>query len=153
VHVAEAHSFLGAFQRYAAQPLTDAEADVYVEQSAVLARLLGATDVPTSIAGPHEAMAGYRPVLRATDAALDAARFLLLDPPLPWSARPGYGLLAAGGVALLPGWARRELRLPVAGPAQTVAGGLGRVGTGVVRWAMAGVAEERRVVAEEARAG
>jgi len=61
-------------------------------------------------------------------------------------------LLAAGGVALLPEWARRELRLPTARTGEVVAGGLGRVGTGVVRWAMAGVAEER-AVAEEARAG
>ena len=153
VHVAEAYCFLTAFQRYASEPLSAVEADRYVEQSAVVARLLGATDVPTSVAGLESALEGHRPVLRATDAARDAARFLLLDPPLPWTARPGYGLLAAGGVALLPGWARRELRLPVAGPGEAVAGGLGRVGTGVVRWAMAGVAEERRVVAEEARAG
>ncbi len=153
VHVAEAYSFLGAFQRYAAEPLADEEADRYVEQSAVVARLLGATDVPVSVAGLHEALASYRPELRATDAALDAARFLLLDPPLPWTARPGYGLLAAGGVALLPGWARRELRLPLAGPGLAAAGGLGRLGTGVVRWAMAGVAEERQVVADQARAG
>ena len=153
MHVAEAHSFLAAFQRYGAQPLTAEEADRYVEQSAVVARLLGATEVPTTVAGLEAALRGYRPVLHASDAARDAARFLLLDPPLPWTARPGYGLLAAGGVALLPGWARRELRLPLAGPGQAVAGELGRVGTGVVRWAMAGVAEERRVLAEDVRAG
>jgi uncharacterized protein (DUF2236 family) len=150
VHVAEATCFLAAFQQYAAEPLTPADADRYVEQSAVVARRLGAADVPVTVASLEAALDGYRPVLRASDAARDAARFLLLDPPLPWTARPGYGLLAAGGVALLPAWARRELRLPVAGPARVVAGGLGRVGTGVVRWAMAGVAEERRVAAEEA---
>ncbi len=151
VHVAEAYCFLTAFQRYASEPLSAVEADRYVEQSAVVARLLGATHVPTSVVGLESALEGHRPVLRATDAARDAARFLLLDPPLPWAARPGYGLLAAGGVGLLPGWARRELRLPVAGPGEAVAGRLGRVGTGVVRWAMGGVAEERRVVAEERR--
>ena len=153
VHVAEARSFLGAYQRYATHPLTDAEADRYVEQAAVVARLLGATEVPTSVADLESALEHYRPVLRATEAARDAARFLLLDPPLSWTARPGYGLLAAGGVALLPEWARRELRLPRARPGEVVAGGLGRVGTGVVRWAMAGVAEERAAAAEEARAG
>ncbi len=148
VHVAEVTSFLGAFQRYAAVPLTDLEADRYVEQAALVARLLGATEVPTDVGGLRTALASYRPVLRATPAARDAARFLLLDPPLPWTARPGYGLVAAGGVAVLPRWARRELRLPVTTPSRRVAGGLGRLGTGVIRWAMAGVAEERQVVGD-----
>jgi uncharacterized protein (DUF2236 family) len=152
VHVAEAHSFLASYQRYAAEPLTPREADRYVEQSAVVARRLGAGDVPTDAAGLAAALESYRPVLEATPAARDAARFLLLDPPLPWTARPGYWLLAAGGVALLPKWARRELRLPAAGPAPAVAGGLGRVGTRLVRWAMAGVAEERHAAVQEARA-
>jgi hypothetical protein len=37
---------------------------------------------------------------------------LLLTPPLPAAARPPYTLLAAAAVSLLPGWARRPLRLP-----------------------------------------
>ena len=147
VHVAEAHSFLAAYQRYASTPLTSEESDTYVEQSAVVARRLGAVDVPTSVADLRSALAAYRPELEATDEARDAARFLLLDPPLPWAARPGYGLIATGGVAVLPGWARLALRLPVVGPVATVAQQVGRLGTGAVRWAMAGVAEERRVTA------
>jgi uncharacterized protein (DUF2236 family) len=147
VHVAEAFAFLGAYQRYASSPLSASEADRYVEQSAVVARKLGAVDVPTDVAGLLDALEGYRPVLRASDDARDAARFLLLDPPLPWAVRPGYGLIASGGVALLPDWARRELRLPVTRPVAGLAGVLGLVGTKAVRWGMAGVAEERRVAA------
>jgi uncharacterized protein (DUF2236 family) len=150
VHVAEAWSFLGAFQRYAATPLTPAEADTYVAQSAVVAEQLGAVDVPVTVAGLANALEAHRPRLRATPAAQDAARFLLLDPPLPWTARPGYGLIASGGVALLPGWARRELRLPVAGPVAGAAGVLGLVGTRAVRWAMDGVAQERGLAADPA---
>ncbi|GAA4403288.1 oxygenase MpaB family protein [Fodinibacter luteus] len=148
VHVAEAYSFLTAHQRYSPEPLTAAEADTYVEQAAVVARRLGATEVPTTVAGLDAALTAFRPELEATDAARDAARFLLLDPPLPWAARPGYGLIATGGVAVLPAWARRTLDLPLAGPLGPVAGGIGRLGTGAVRWAMAGVAEERQLVAE-----
>jgi uncharacterized protein (DUF2236 family) len=147
VHVAEASSFLAAYQQYAADPLTPAEADTYVEQSALVAGLLGAADLPTTVSGLHDALTGFRPELEATPAARDAARFLLLDPPLPWAARPGYGLIATGGVALLPGWARLALRLPVAGPVTLAARGLGGLGTRAVRWAMAGVAEERQVAA------
>lgn len=145
VHVAEATSFLGAYQRWSPTPLSAEEADRYVEQSAVVARLLGAQDVPTDVASLDAALAAYRPVLRASPDALDAARFLLLDPPLPWVARPGYGLIASGGVALLPGWARRALRLPVPGPVAGLAGLLGLVGTRAVAWGMAGLAEERQV--------
>ena len=36
VHITEVDSFLTAFQRYAAEPLTDAEAALYVEQAAVV---------------------------------------------------------------------------------------------------------------------
>ncbi len=145
VHVAEAWSFLSAYQRYATTPLTAEEADRYVEQSGVVARRLGALEVPTDVTGLVGALEGYRPALRATAAARDAARFLLLDPPLPWAARPGYGLLASGGVAVLPPWARRQLRLPLTGVAAGAAGTLGLVGTKAVRWAMAGVAQERQV--------
>jgi uncharacterized protein (DUF2236 family) len=147
VHVAEAHSFLTAHQRYALAPLTPAEADTYVAQSALVAGRLGALDLPTTVAELAGALAAYRPELEATPQAREAARFLLLDPPLPWPARPGYGLIASGGVAVLPGWARRALRLPAGGPAALLAGGAGHVGTRAVRWAMAGVAEERQVAA------
>lgn len=150
VHVAEATSFLTAYQRYAATPLTAEEADTYVAQSALVAERLGARHMPRDVASLRAALEAYRPELEASPAARDAARFLLLDPPLPWTARPGYGLIASGGVALLPGWARRELRLPVLGPGRSVAAALGQVGTGVVRWAMAGVAEERQSLAEGA---
>ena len=150
VHVAEARSFLTAYQRYAVQPLTTEEADTYVEQSALVAGRLGATEVPTTVAGLDAALTAYRVELEATPEARDAARFLLLDPPLPWSARPGYGLIASGGVAVLPSWARRALRLPVEGPLARLAGGAGRVGTSAVRWAMAGVAAERQLAADGA---
>jgi uncharacterized protein (DUF2236 family) len=97
------------------------------------------------VAELEEALAAYRPELEATDEARAAARFLLLDPPLPWAARPGYGLIASGGVALLPHWARRALRLPAGRPVTALAGGAGQVGTRAVRWAMAGVAQERQL--------
>ncbi|GAB3262466.1 oxygenase MpaB family protein [Alteromonas gracilis] len=137
VHIAEVDSFLTCFQAYAAEPLDDAEADTYVAQAAVVAEELGVIDAPRDVASLKQALEDYRPELRATEACRDTARFLLLDPPLPLTARPGYGLLATGAVATLPGWARRELRLPPRGVWDLAGRGVGRVGTGVVRWAMA----------------
>ena len=87
-----------------------------------------------------EMIAAYRPELEATPAAIDTARFLLKEPPLPWIAKPGYGLLASGAVALLPDWARAELEIGGAlnravGPAA------GSIATKAVRWSMG---DERR---------
>lgn len=147
VHLAEVDSFLRAYQVFGPEPLSAAEADRYVAQSGEVAARLGATTPPATVAELDRRLAEFRPELAATTASRDAARFLLLDPPLPLAARPGYGLLAAGAVASLPGWARRELRLP---PPFVVwdwpSLRLGVAGAGVVRWAMgdASVDRERR---------
>ena len=139
VHVAEVRSFLSAFQAYAATPLTPDEADLYVRQTNVAAELLGATDLPQTVAELDERIEAYRPELESTAAAREATRFMLLNPPVPLLARPGYGLIAAGGIALLPGWARRSLMLPVHGPGLRVAARAGAVSTALVRWGMAGL--------------
>src|SRR6478736_214270 len=97
VHVAEVDSCLRAFQAFAAVPLSDAEADVYVRQAGVPASRLGVPTTPASVAELRAVLASYRPELEATDAAREAARFLLLNPPLPLYARPGYGTIASGG--------------------------------------------------------
>lgn len=144
VHVAEVDSFLRAHQAFGARPLSPPDADRYVEQTAVPARLLGVPDPPTEVHGLREALDSYRAELEPTTAAQEAARFLLLNPPLPLVARPGYGTLACGGVSLLPDWARRMLGIPGPSPAaRLVAHALGRVGTAAVRWGMDGLENHR----------
>lgn len=140
VHVAEAVSFLDAYQAFSGSPLTEEEADRYVAQAGVSAGHLGVPDPPSSVRELRDVLEAYRPELEATDAAREAARFLLADPPLPVVSRPGYWAIAAGGVALLPPWSRSELGLP-ASPvlSRVVLSPLGRVSTSTVRWAMAGV--------------
>jgi len=135
VHVAEVDSFLTAHQRYGAQPLTPAEADRYVAQAARVARAVGAEDVPASQAELAAAIAAYRPALRGTAQARDAARYLLLSPPLPLPARPAYAVLATVAVSLLPWWARWPLRLPWLPIAEaTVVRAVGHTATGTIRW-------------------
>ncbi len=140
VHLAEADSFLRAHQSFGAAPLSKAEADTYVAQAAVPARRLGVPDPPVTVAELSAGLDAYRGELRASEAALEAARFLLQDPPLPVLARPGYWTLAAGAVALLPAWARAELQLDLpANLSDTLGRPLGRLSVGVVRWALAAV--------------
>lgn len=133
VHIAEAWSFLAGHERYGASPLNPDEADTYVAQSAVSAAALGATGLPTSVAELQAALDSVRSELRATPAALDAAGFLLREPPLGPAVRPAYRLLALGAVDLLPPWAREELQLT----RPRGAGAAGAVGTRVVRWSLA----------------
>ena len=148
VHVAEVDSFLTAHQRYAVEPLTASEADTYVAQSALVAGRLGATDLPTTVAELGDALDGL-PARARGDRRGPGGRPVPAARPARcrWAARPGYGLIASGGVALLPRWARRALRLPAGGPVTALAGGAGHVGTRAVRWAMAGVAQERQLAA------
>ncbi|WP_324290391.1 oxygenase MpaB family protein [Streptomyces sp. H27-H1] len=70
--------------------------------------------------------------------ALDAARFILRHPPLPWPARAPPALLAANAITLLPPWASALLGLrPVTGPRTTCARLSGHALTRTIRWAMA----------------
>lgn len=145
VHATEADSFLTAYQRYAVVPLADAEADLYVQQGGIVASALGVVDPPTTVAELKACIEGYRPELESTAAAREAARFLLVHPPLPLAARPGYAALAAGAVAMLPRWARQPLRLPWLPVTERLVGRpLGGVATSAVRWAMADATDERR---------
>jgi uncharacterized protein (DUF2236 family) len=110
--VAEVDSFLRSHTRFGAQPLNQEDRDRYVSDMARIALALGATDPPRNQAELAARIQAYRPELRSTPEAREAARFLLLTPPLPIIARPGYGVLAAAAVSTLPRWARVPLRVP-----------------------------------------
>jgi uncharacterized protein (DUF2236 family) len=112
VHVAEVDSFLHTYQRYGASSLDQAGRDGYVADSARVAAALGVVDPPTTEAQVQAELEAYRSELQGTPEARDAARFMLLTPPLPLAVRAPYGVLAAAAVASLPRWARRPLRLP-----------------------------------------
>ena len=137
VHVAEVDSFLTAHQVYGKQPLDQAGRDEYVAQTAVVARMLGVLEPPTTEAELAERLAAYRPELVATDHAREAVRYVVLRPPLPVAARPAYGVLVAAAVGLLPRWTRRPLGLPwLPVSERTVVRVLGSLATGTIRWVM-----------------
>ncbi len=120
VHVTEVDSFLTAHQRYGRAPLEPERADRYVAEMAVVARALGAEDVPETTDALAASIRSFRPELHAGRQARDAVRFLLL-PPLPAPALPPYGVLCSAAITTLPGWARWQLRLPVAPLAEPLA--------------------------------
>ncbi|WP_234332585.1 oxygenase MpaB family protein [Streptomyces sp. NRRL S-87] len=137
VHIAEVDSFLRAYQQYGAGQLDAAERDAYVAGAARVARALGVTGPPGTVAELTERIEAFRPELRGTEEARAAARFLLLHPPLPWPARPPYALLAAAAVALLPPWAREPLGLPLLPRTERwCVRPAGAAVTATIRWAM-----------------
>jgi uncharacterized protein (DUF2236 family) len=118
VHNCEVDSLLTCARR-AGVPLTDADADRYVEEQAVAAWLVGVPDelVPHSMADLAAYFSSIRPTLAATSAALEGVRTLFLPPMPGWvqvltPARPAWVALAGFGFATLPGWARRMFALP-----------------------------------------
>ena len=138
VHIAEADSFLRAHTRFGAHPLDQAGRDGYVADMALIGSELGVPDPPRTEAELAERITQYRAELAATAQAREAARFLLVNPPLPAIARAPYGVLAAAAVSLLPPWARRPLRLPRLPVTEAVVvRPAGRAMVQAIRWAMA----------------
>ena len=137
VHIAEVDSFLLAHQLYGASPLDQSGRDGYVADTARVATALGVLDPPLTEKELRDRIEAYRPELSSTPAAREAARFLLLTPPLPIAARAPYGLLAATSVSTLPAWARMPLLLPYFPPVEaTVIRMAGHAVVGGIRWAM-----------------
>ena len=112
VHVTEVDSFLAAFNRYGTGKLRDAEQDQYVAEMAEVARRLGSEAPPETVAELQQCLDDFRQECEAGPQAREAIRFLLAPPVSIW-VRGSYGLLTAAAVTLLPGWARRELGLPL----------------------------------------
>ena len=84
---------------------------VEVRQSEI-ARRLGSEPPPESVAELKHCINRFRPECRGGSQARETLRFLLF-PPLPFLLRGPYGVLTAAAITSLPGWARRELWLPV----------------------------------------
>ena len=93
------------------------EQDAYYDEQVRNADLIGAVEVPSSVAEMTDYFRALRPQLRVTAEARRAASFVLW-PPMPslvqlgTPARPAWVALATTAFAMLPRWARRLYRLP-----------------------------------------
>ncbi len=139
VHVAEVDSFLVAHQAYGANPLTPTECDGYVEDMAVIARALGVPAPPTSVQGLRDQINMFRHELHGTSESRDVAKYLLIEPPLDLTTRIPYSLIGAAAVAILPAWARSDLRLPYLPITERVmVKPIGNLVATTIRWATSG---------------
>lgn len=110
VHVAEVHSFLAAAQRYGPRRYSPAERDRYFAETAVVARALGARWVPESEDEVQAYFGRVRPELHAGPQALCARDFLFRGVASKPDDRVVYAIILAAALAVLPDWARAELR-------------------------------------------
>jgi len=106
VHVTETLSFLEAWRRYGEPAMTLADQDRYFAETAVVARGLGATGVPTTRAETLACIAAMRPALRADSRTREVARLVMQRPGGTLEALP-LEIIQRAAVELLPGWARR----------------------------------------------
>ncbi|MGO9560706.1 MAG: oxygenase MpaB family protein [Acidimicrobiales bacterium] len=129
VHVTEVWSFLRAHQRYSGKPLLTSEKSRYLAEMSVVARRLGARDVPTSMAEVQEYFRMVRPACEMTAEARETVGFLLVSPVGDSVLRrSAYATICEAAIDLLPTWARHKLglyrpspvRLALVRPAATV---------------------------------
>ncbi len=113
VHCTEVDSFLRARIRYGAEPLPTWLADRYVAEMAETGRRLDVESPPTDVAGLKARLWAFRSELAVNHQAREAVRFLAWPPVSPVLRGP-YLIVFGAAVGLLPAFARRMLRLPLA---------------------------------------
>lgn len=107
VHAAEVDSFLRAHLRYRDPTMPGARQDAYLAEMAVLARALGAEDVPDTRAGLAAYLAAMRPALRVDARTRQVARVLIGQPSPSRLNAPVNAVMMRAGIELLPRWAAR----------------------------------------------
>jgi uncharacterized protein (DUF2236 family) len=153
VHVAEVSSFLSAYLRFANPAFSPEDQDRYFDETATIARMLGARDVPTTRAAIDTYLVEMRPRLQASERTREVIRALKYAPTPNIVMKPASRLLFSAGVDLLPGWAQHTLGLDTLAPARRVIANPGVKMLGhVVRWGYTNTVSKRarrRVAAAE----
>ncbi|HEX7935990.1 MAG TPA: oxygenase MpaB family protein [Paraburkholderia sp.] len=151
VHVAEVSSFMTAHLRYVNPALPVEAQDRYFAETARIAHMLGASDVPRSRAKIDAYLLAMQPELIASERTRELVGILTNAPAPSAAMRPAGALMFNAGVDLLPDWAQTMLgferhaliRRAVARPGV-------RLVAPVIRWALVnGVSKRalRRVAA------
>lgn len=102
IHTTLVDSFLAAYRRFVA-PLAPADADRYVAEMVRQAELVGlrAEQVPADERANRDLIDRFRPELRLTEAAVEAAETVLRPPLPPWR-RPLWAVLGQAALSILP---------------------------------------------------
>ncbi|SAL13774.1 oxygenase MpaB family protein [Caballeronia concitans] len=137
VHVAEVSSFLNGYLRYVDPALSIADQDRYFDETATIARMLGALDVPVTRAQIDAYLAAMRPRLQSSERTREVIRVLKNAPTPRIAMKPASKLVFSAGVDLLPDWAQEMLGLSALAPVRRVIARPGvRAMAPVMRWAL-----------------
>jgi uncharacterized protein (DUF2236 family) len=109
VHVAEVSSFMTAHLRYVNPLLPVSAQDQYFAETARIAEMLGASNVPSSRAGIDAYLLAMQPQLMASERTREVVRILMNAPAPSVAMRPAGTLMLNAGVDLLPDWAQTML--------------------------------------------
>jgi uncharacterized protein (DUF2236 family) len=152
VHVAEVSSFLSAHLHYVNPALPLAEQDQYFTETARIAEMLGAVNIPRSRAAIDAYLLAMQPELEASERTREVVRIVMdARPPSP-ALRPAGALMLNAGVDLLPPWAQEMLGFDAfAGVRRALVRPGVKLVAPVIRWGLAnGVSRRarRRVAAQ-----
>lgn len=144
VHVAEVSSFLAAHLRYVNPALSSGKQDRYYAETALIAELLGARNVPRSRSEIAAYLAAMQPDLEAGPRVQEVVAILARAAPGGPLVRPAGVLMFRAGVDLLPDWAQHLIGFSVLA---RLSGKLARTGVRsvapVMRWALVNGASKR----------
>jgi len=130
VHNALTESFLSAYRDFGPQPLSDEDADRFVEEQSRIGSLLGARPLPRT-AADLERWVDDHPGIEHSDAQARALRFLR-RPPLPIAVKLPYAVLFNAAASTVSPNVRSTLGIHVPPSSEHV----GRVAVGGLRWAL-----------------
>lgn len=100
IHVTEVRAFLRSYQRYGASTITQEAADRYVAEMGIIAKGLGALDVPMTVRELDAKIESYTPSLSRGVQAAEALQFLR-NPGLTLLERGAYQIIFDAAAALL----------------------------------------------------
>jgi uncharacterized protein (DUF2236 family) len=142
-----------AHLRYVNPLLSVAAQDQYFAETARIAEMLGATDIPRSRAEIDAYLLAMRPALVASERTREVVTILMSAPAPGLAMRPAGTLMLNAGVDLLPVWAQTMLGLDrYAALRKTFARPGVRLVAPVIRWALVnGISKRARRRAAAAR--
>jgi uncharacterized protein (DUF2236 family) len=144
VHVAEVSSFMTAHLRYVNPQLSVGAQDQYFAETARIAEMLGAENIPRSRAELDAYLLAMRPALVASERTREVVRILMSAPAPSMAMRPAGTLMLNAGADLLPDWAQPMLGFERYAALRRMFARPGvRLVAPVIRWALVNVISKR----------
>lgn len=104
VHVVEAWSFLAAYQHLSKQPLSKQDCDQYIAGMSRVGHLLGAKDLPMTLAATDAQLGSFQASLAFDERAQETVRVIEAY-PTDWHDKPFMNLVMQTAMDIMPGWA------------------------------------------------